>query len=71
MADDLNAHTQTGVRLHIAQTQGSIPDGDPDYWLNEIHPRNTGYERLIRKFQDVIEPIRDALPPAPWRAWPG
>ena len=70
LAEDLNAHTQTGVRLHIANTQGSIPDADPDFWLNEIHPRNTGYERLIRKFLDVIEPIRDALPPAPWRTWP-
>lgn len=70
LAHDLNTHTQTGVRLHVADTQGTLPEGDSSYWINEIHPRNIGYELLVKKLQAIIDPIRDALPGATWRAWP-
>ena len=70
LANELNAHTQTGVHLHVVDTQGTLPEGNSSYWINEIHPRNTGYELLVKKLQEIIDPIRDALPPAPWREWP-
>jgi hypothetical protein len=70
LANDLNTHTQTGVQLLIAATQGSLPSADPNYWVNEIHPRNIGYQLLVKKLEAVIDPLRDALPPAPWRVWP-
>lgn len=70
LAEDLNAHTTTGIKFHVAQTQSTFPFGDESYWINEIHPLNKGYSLLIKKFETIIEPIRDALPPAPWRAWP-
>lgn len=70
LANDLNTHTQTGVRLHVADTQGTLPEGDSSYWINEIHPKNIGYELLVKKLQAIIDPIRDALPAATWRAWP-
>lgn len=70
LADDLNAHTQTNVRLLIAQTQGTLtPIGDPSLWINEIHPKNKGYEKLILKFDEIIAPLRDTLKPAAWRVW--
>jgi len=70
LAEDLNAHTQTDVRLRIAQTQGVLtPIGDPALWINEIHPKNKGYEKLILKFDEIIAPLRDALKPAAWRVW--
>lgn len=70
LADDLNAHTSTGVRFHVAQTQGVIPAADPSYWINEIHPKNIGYKLLVKKFAEIVNPIVSALPPAQWRAWP-
>ncbi len=70
LAVDLNTHTQTGIRLLIADTQGTLPALDPDYWINEIHPKNIGYELLIKKFEEIIDPIRDSLAPAKWRNWP-
>jgi hypothetical protein len=71
LANDLNEHTHTNVRLEIAQTQGTlIPLGDPSLWINEIHPKNTGYTKLIKKFDEILTPLRDALAPAAWRIWP-
>jgi hypothetical protein len=70
LADDLNGHTQTGVRLLVAATQGTQQPNDPTYWINEIHPRNIGYKLLVGKIQAVIDPIRNQLQPAPWRTWP-
>jgi hypothetical protein len=70
LANDLNTHTQTGVQLLIAATQGSLPSADPSYWVNEIHPRNIGYQLLVKKLEAVIDPLRDALPQAPWRVLP-
>lgn len=70
LADELNANTAGNVRLLVADTQGTLPAGDSDYWINEIHPKNIGYKLLVKKLQAAIDPIRDALPRAAWRTWP-
>lgn len=70
LADVLNRRTKTEIKLWIADTQGTLTPGDETQWINEIHPRNQGYKLLAQRFDDVLAPLRDALPPARWREWP-
>jgi lysophospholipase L1-like esterase len=70
LADDLNTHTQTGVELLVADTQGTLTPGDASQWINEIHPKNTGYKLLVKKIDAILSPLRDGLARASWRKWP-
>ena len=50
-------------RLFVADTMGTLTH--PDDWLNEIHPKSRGFEKIARKFYAELRRRDARLPAAP------
>jgi hypothetical protein len=51
----LAAIAQGRPRVHYLDLRNTLPD--EDLWANELHPKNRGFKRIARKFDDLIQDL--------------
>lgn len=58
----VDLESNTGGRLVVVNTQGTLTPGNSDDWLNEIHPTSQGFKKIYDKIYDKMRTIEPGLP---------